>query len=51
MDRACNNKKTALYYAVENGNVNLVTALLQYGADPWSTNDCPYLKMVKKLGN
>jgi hypothetical protein len=51
VDKGCQNRKTALYYAVEKGNVSLATALLQYGADPWSNNECAYQKMVKRLGN
>lgn len=37
VDKTCSKKKTALFYALQNKNIDTVEMLLQYGASPWSS--------------
>ena len=45
-DLKCHNGRTSLFYALSSGNVVLVKALLQRGANPWSTPANPYNTML-----
>jgi len=47
-DKVCYNGKSSLWYALEARNVQLVKAILQRGASPWSTKSNPYSKMLEK---
>ena len=46
-----NEKKYALYYGLKNKSVEIVKILLQYGAHPWSTQNCSIKKMMEQANN
>lgn len=48
-DKVCYNGKSSLWYALEARNVQLVKAILQRGASPWSTKSNPYSKMLEEV--
>lgn len=48
VNKICFNHKTALYYAIKNGNVEVVKKLTQAGAIPWSTKRCCYRRAQEK---
>lgn len=45
------NKRTALYYAVKNKNVDVTKKLLQAGACPWSHKNCSYINLLNEVKN
>jgi hypothetical protein len=51
VDKQCSNKKTALFYALQNRNLVAVKLLLQYGAYPWSNDKCPFNVHLKKINS
>lgn len=50
VDKTCNKNKTSLFYALQNENIHITQLLLHYGASPWSSIDCPYSRMIRKMG-
>ena len=42
IEHKCSKGKNALYYALSVDNVAIVKALLQKGANPWSSEECSY---------
>lgn len=51
VNQRCFRRKTALYYAVRSGNVQVTKRLLQAGAIPWSTANCQYARLIANYNN
>lgn len=51
VDKNCLANKNALYYALQNNNFEIVKSLLQYGANPWSTEHYSIKKLLNHLKN